>query len=205
MTGANRQWHTLEVPLRPGTGTPARCPWGHDLAVAGVRQGWSQDYRSPEWTCEACHALSAGSGVWAMIDPGPARQVTEDHVDEYGLRLVLLRPPTAAGIGAIQLRMGHTTFGEIRFSLCGPDRRAVLVSVEVEEKHRRRGAGRILVAAARARATRYHWTMLPLGEDPVAVAFWATVGALGPHNPHPCTHQIDAQVVPAESRWTQWW
>ena len=36
---------------------------------------------------------------WAVIDPGPARQVTEDHVDEYGLRLVLLRPPAAAGIG----------------------------------------------------------------------------------------------------------
>ncbi|WP_037305701.1 GNAT family N-acetyltransferase [Amycolatopsis orientalis] len=141
-----------------------------------------------------------------MIDPRSSRQVTEDQVDEYGLRLVLLRPPTAAGIGAIQLRLGHTAFGEIRFSLCGHDRRAILVSVGVEEKHRRRGAGRVLVAAARARATRYHWTMLPLGEDPVTVAFWATVGAVGPQSPHPCTHQIEQGVVPAESRWTKkWW
>ncbi|UUV29989.1 hypothetical protein NQK81_35295 [Amycolatopsis roodepoortensis] len=44
-----------------------------------------------------------------------------------------------------------------------------------------------------------------IGRDLVAVAFWARVGAVGPVSPHPCTHQVDATVVPAESRWTKWW
>ncbi|MGY6658696.1 hypothetical protein ACXIZN_41710 [Amycolatopsis sp. TRM77291] len=205
MTGANRHWRTLEIPIRPGAGAPARCPWGHDFAIAGVRQSWSQDYRAPEWLCEACYALPGRAGTWAMIDPAPARHVTEDQADEYGLRLVLLRPATAAGIGAIQLRLGHTVFGEIRFSLCGIDRRAVLIHVEVEEKHRRRGAGRVLVAAAAARAPRYDWTTLPIGHDPITVAFWARVGAIGPPSPYPCTHQTEQGVVPGESRWTKWW
>lgn len=60
-------------------------------------------------------------GVWASIDPAPSRQITEVQVDEYGLRLVLLPPSTAAGIGAVQLRMGKTIFGEVRFSLCAID------------------------------------------------------------------------------------
>ncbi|WP_143104795.1 GNAT family N-acetyltransferase [Amycolatopsis regifaucium] len=81
-------------------------------------------------------------------------------------------------IGFVQLRLGHTIFGEVGFSLCGTDRRALLVHVEVEEKHRRRGAGRVLVAAAVVRAPRCEWTMFPIGEDPVAVAFWASVGAV---------------------------
>ncbi|MEU3770795.1 GNAT family N-acetyltransferase [Amycolatopsis keratiniphila] len=173
--------------------------------MAGVRQGWSQDYRAPEWLCEACYALPGRDGVWALIDPAPSQQATEDQVYEYGLRLVLLRPTTAAGIGAVQLRLGHTIFGEVNFSLCGTDRRAIIVHVEVEEKHRRRGAGSVLVAAAVARADRYDWSMLPIGQDPVAVAFWASIGAVGPTSPYPCTHQVDANVVPAESRWTKWW
>ncbi|AGM07085.1 hypothetical protein [Amycolatopsis keratiniphila] len=173
--------------------------------MARVRQGWSQDYRAPEWLCEACYALPGRDGVWALIDPALSRQITEDHVDEYGLRLVLLPPLTGAGIGAVQLRMGHTIFGEIRFSLCGIDRRAILVNVEVEEKHRRRGAGSVLVAAAVARAARFEWTMLPIGQDPVAVAFWARIGAVGPTSPYPCSHQVEQKVVPAQFQWTQWW
>ncbi|SDU53381.1 Acetyltransferase (GNAT) family protein [Amycolatopsis keratiniphila] len=205
MTGANREWRTLEVPIRPGSGAPKRCPWGHELAVGGVRQGWSQDYRAPEWLCEACHALTGVGGVWAMIDTAVERQVMESGVDEYGLRLVVLPPPVSAGIGAIQLRLGHTVFGEVSLSLCPVDRRAILCHVEVEEKHRRRGAGRVLVHAAMQRAAKFQWSMLPIGRDPVAVAFWARVGAVGPASPHPCTHQVDAKVVPAESRWTKWW
>ncbi|UMP00033.1 hypothetical protein [Amycolatopsis sp. EV170708-02-1] len=106
-----------------------------------------------------------------MIDPAAAPDVTEEQADEYGLRLVLMRPVTAAGIGAIQLHLRRTIFGEIRFSLCGIDRRAILVHIEVEKKHRRRGAGRVLVAAAAARAPRYDWTTLPIGQDPMTVAF----------------------------------
>jgi len=81
---------TLEVPIRPGAGRPTHCPWGHDLAVGGVRQSWSQDYRALEWVCEACYALPGRTGVWAVIDPAVERQVPEESVDEYGLRLVVV-------------------------------------------------------------------------------------------------------------------
>ncbi|WP_228694913.1 GNAT family N-acetyltransferase [Amycolatopsis japonica] len=91
------------------------------------------------------------------------------------------------------------------YPLCPVDRRAILVHVEVEEKHRRRGAGRVLVNAAVKRGAEFGWSMLPIGRDPVVVAFWARVGAVGPASPHPCTHQGEAKVVPAESRWTKWW
>ncbi|ANN21085.1 hypothetical protein SD37_39555 [Amycolatopsis orientalis] len=205
MTGADHGWRTLEIPIRPGAGTPTHCPWGHNLAVGGVRQSWSQDYRASEWLCEACHALPSRGGLWARIDPRPARHVTEDQVDEYGLRLVLLRPLTPAGIGSIQLRLGHTTFGEVQLSLCSIDRRAILVHVDIEEKHRRRGAGSVLVAAAAARGPRYQWTTLPIDRDPTSIAFWARTGAPGPAAPHPCTHQLEAKVVPADARWAKWW
>ncbi|WP_410663463.1 hypothetical protein [Amycolatopsis sp. lyj-84] len=205
MTGANRHWRSLEVPIRPGTGTPTLCPWGHDLAVAGVRQSWSQDYLTPEWLCEACNALPGRGGVWALVDPSPSRHVSEDQVDEYGLHLVLRRPPTPAGIGSIQLRLGCTTFGEVQLSLCSIDRRAILVHVDIEEKHRRRGAGSVLVAAAAARGSRYEWTTLPIDRDPTSVAFWARTGAPGPAAPRPCTHQLEAKVVPAAARWSKWW
>ncbi|MFI9452578.1 GNAT family N-acetyltransferase [Amycolatopsis sp. NPDC052450] len=205
MTGANREWRTLEVPIRPGSEAPKRCPWGHDLAVGGVRQSWSQDYQAPEWLCEACHALTGDGGIWAVIDTAVERQVIETDVDEYGLRLVVLPPPVSAGIGVIQLRLGHTVFGEVHLSLCPVDRRAILCHVEVEEKHRRRGAGRVLVNAALKRGTKFSWTMLPIKRDPVAVAFWARVGAVGTASLHPCTHQLKQGVVSAESRWTKWW
>ncbi|WP_143105059.1 hypothetical protein [Amycolatopsis regifaucium] len=140
-----------------------------------------------------------------MIDTAVERQVMETAVDEYGMRLVVVPPPVFAGIGVIQLRLGRTVFGEARLSLCPVDRRAIFVHVEVEEKHRRRGAGRVLVAAAAARGVGYGWTTLPIGRDPIAVAFCARIGALGPASPHPCSHQIEARVVPAGARWTKWW
>ncbi|MEU8416963.1 hypothetical protein AB0C24_29610 [Amycolatopsis japonica] len=87
---------------------------------------------------------------------------------------------------------------KLQLSLCAIDRRAILVHIEIEEKHRRRGAGSVLVAAAAARGPRYQWTTLPIDRDPTSIAFWARTGAPGPAAPHPCTHQLEAQVVPAE-------
>ncbi|HET6288799.1 MAG TPA: GNAT family N-acetyltransferase [Amycolatopsis sp.] len=134
-----------------------------------------------------------------MIDPAVERQVPEDSVDEYGLRLVVVPPPTPAGIGAVRLCLGHKILGEIRMSLCATDRRAVLVHLHIDEECRRRGAGRVLVAAAEARGIDFNWTMVPIERDPVSIAFWARLGTFGSASasPRPCSHQIEAGVIPA--------
>jgi GNAT superfamily N-acetyltransferase len=193
--GAQRRHRQLELPIRPGTTRPTSCPWGHELAVGGMRRSWSQDYAAPEYLCEACHALPDRGGRWAVIDPSISRQAPEDHVDDACLQLVVVPPLVPRGVGAILLRHGATVFGQVRLTLCELDRCAVLVGLAVELAHRRRGAGTVLVAAAKARGNGYRWSSTPIGTDPVAIAFWGRVGLLGEPRPAGCTHQIDVGAV----------
>ena len=203
--GAQRRPRDLELPIRPGTARPTFCPWGHALAVGGVRHSWHQDYAAPEYLCEACHALPDRGGRWAMIDPSITGQVRDDQVDETRLQLVIIPPAVRRGIGTILLRLGSTIFGQIQLTLCELDRCAVLLGLAVEPQHRRRGAGSVLVAAAKARGQGYRWSSNPIGTDPVAIAFWGRVGLVGESRPAACTHQIDAGAVPEQARWTPWW
>lgn len=62
--------------------------------------------------------------------------------------------------------------------------------MRVDEGYRRRGCGRLLVAAALSLAPpdRYDWSTTRVDDTPVARAFWAGVGwpgVLG--SPRPCT------------------
>jgi hypothetical protein len=202
--GARRR-RDLELPIRPGTARPTFCPWGHELAVGGARHSWCQDYGAPEYLCEACHALPDRGGRWATIDPSVTCQVREDQVDETRLQLVVIPPSVPRGTGTILLRHGSTIFGHVQLTLCELDRCAVLLGLEVEPQHRRRGAGRVLVAAAKARGDGYRWSSNPIGTDPVAIAFWGRVGLLGESPSAGCTHQIDAGALPEQARWTPWW
>lgn len=84
-------------------------------------------------------------------------------------------------------------------------RRAVLLDLHVEEKHRRRGAGTTLLAAAVARAPGYTWSTTPIGPDPIAVAFAAHVPLPGSAPAFACTHQVRAGAVGDRASWTRWW
>jgi GNAT superfamily N-acetyltransferase len=68
-------------------------------------------------------------------------------------------------------------------------RRAVLEQVRVDEPHRRRGFGRVLVAAALALAppNDYQWSTTTVDDHVVAHAFWAAVGWPGQFKPDYCT------------------
>jgi GNAT superfamily N-acetyltransferase len=155
-----------------------------------MRRSWCQDYGAPEYLCEACDALPERGGRWAVIDPLITRQVREDQVEDTRLQLVVVPPVVPRGVGAILLLHGATVFGQVRLTLCELDRCAVLVGLAVDLAHRRRGAGTVLVAAAKARGDGYRWSSNPIGTDPVAIAFWSRVGLLGDPQPAWCTHQI---------------
>lgn len=205
MSGGGAEWRprTLELPIRPGTTVPAQCPWGCRLVIGGMTRSWCQDYQSAEFLCLACRALNPEAGRWVQIDP--AVQVPEDRVDPTRLQLAVTPPAVRYGVGAIRLRLGSTIFGYVELTLCEVDRRAVLLGLEVEPAHRRRGAGRVLVAAAVARAAGYDWSTVPVGTDPVAVAFAARTRLPGPAPPYACSHQVAAGAVSERARWTRWW
>ncbi|MFE0023354.1 hypothetical protein [Amycolatopsis sp. NPDC059021] len=203
--GALGPGRELTVPVRPGTGTPSRCPWGCRLDVGGVRCGWSQDYGTPEYLCEACHALPEHRGRWAQFDTTVTNQVTDARADPAKLQIVVTPPAALAGPGTIELRWGTTIFGHITVALCPIDRCAIFLDLLTETRHRRRGVGRVLVAAARARGSGYRWTSLPRLTDAVATAFWARVGPLGPTPAHACGHHVAAGTVSERYRWTRWW
>ncbi|WP_329052977.1 hypothetical protein OG738_09690 [Amycolatopsis sp. NBC_01488] len=122
--------------------------------------------------------LPGRGGRRALLDVALTHQVPEDQVEENRLQLVVIPPPVRHGAGTIRLPLGSTIFGQVEITLCELDRRAVLLHLEVELKHRRR---------------------------PLAIAFWARVGVPGPAPAWACSHQIQAGAVPENARWTRWW
>jgi len=90
----------LDVPIFPDSRPGARCPWGHELALGGVRHSWNQDYGTAEYLCEACHGLPDRGGRWALLDVAPRHQVLEDQVEEESrLQLVVTRRRSATAPG----------------------------------------------------------------------------------------------------------
>lgn len=174
------------IPVRPGSGNdPTRCPWGHDLAIGGCIGSYSHFYYLSEYHCQACKA-SGRDGRWALIDP--TRQATPDTASNSGLTLVATPPPQRAGVGRIQIRLDRSVLGDIDLSLCPVEQRAVIEHVRVDEQYRRHGFGRVLVAAALARAPHYTWSTTAVTNEH-ARAFWAAVAppiAIG--EPHWCSH-----------------
>lgn len=202
--GAIRPGRALDIPLYPGTTAPPACPRGHELLPGRFQLGYTQDYARPEVLCEVCHALPSRAGRWALIDPAITAQVPESEVETAKLLLVVLPPSERAGVGTIQLRWGTTVYGQIQLSLCLVDRAALLVGVHVEQQHRRRGVGTVLVAAARARGHSYRWSANPPAtRDPITDAFWARLGA-PPSPARPCSHQ-QAAGINLQPRWPRWY
>uniref|UniRef100_UPI003F492746 hypothetical protein n=1 Tax=Amycolatopsis sp. CA-290885 TaxID=3239925 RepID=UPI003F492746 len=181
--------------LRPGTEVPARCPeGGHRLGVRGPNNGWSHLLNQHEYMCPICRDLGSTRWSWALVDP--AKQCTRATVPQFGLAIVQVPPARPAEAGHLQLVLANGSahpevLGTATLVLCSIDRRAVLQAVEVPEQRRRRGVGRVLVAAAAALGTGYAWSMRPVpARDLTARAFWARVGPAWDCPPQYCSHQL---------------
>lgn len=164
------------------------CLRGHDLTIGGSTSGWSHRYRLDTQSCSVCWALRDERASWCLADP--ARQYTVDNAPSGGLVLVRIPPDVRGGVGQLQLRMDSVPLADLDLAVCGPCRRAVLEHVRVDEPHRRRGYGRLLVSAALslAPADRYRWSTTKVATNPVARAFWAGIAWPGePDLPEYCT------------------
>lgn len=167
------------VPVRPWTSgqLPGRCLRGHDLSLAGVSRSWHTLYQAAEVRCELCLRLRDERASWCLIDP---RQQREEP-DSNGVVLVVRAPAVRGGVGRITVYMRRHSVGEVDIAACGPCRRACLEQIRVDERFRRLGIGRLLVAAALARlpAEHYSWSTTAVDDSLEARAFWAVVGFPG--------------------------
>lgn len=165
------------LPVRPvrGDRAPQACPRGHDLAVAGARSSYHHRYALPEVTCGVCRALHDPLASWCLVDP--ARQHTVDTAPRAGLALVRVPPATRGGVGQLRLWIDGVPLADLDLAVCGPCRRGVVEHVRTDAPHRRRGYGRVLVAAALTLAPppEYRWSTTRVTDDPVARAFWAGI------------------------------
>lgn len=176
-SGARGEFGAL-LPVRPQTATLVTCLRGHHLDLYGKLKPYSHRYRLRCTLCEVCRAeegcdpAARRVAEWAHLD------VTAQHTPATapGEGLVLVAHPPAAGTlaGRIGLCLDGTEVGCATASLCVPCRAASLDYVHVAAEYRRLGFGRVLVAAAIARAPSYRWTA-PLPEGPVAQSFRARI------------------------------
>lgn len=176
--------------IRPGTGRAERCPAGHLRELSGPTSSFNHAAGMLDYSCELCQRLGDPRWSWTVIDP--SHQVTAADKPS-GLTLVRIPPPRPASPGRIQLQLDDAILGVIDVALCRVEKRAVLERLAVQEKYRRRGAGRVLVAAALALGTGYDWSMVKLDNSLAARVFWARLGLVcGPAAPFYCSHMNDA-------------
>jgi GNAT superfamily N-acetyltransferase len=172
------------VPVRPARDEriPRTCPRGHTLSIAGARSRYHHRYALTGLTCGVCHSLHDPLASWCLVNP--ARQHAVDDAPQTGLVLVRLPPAVRGGPGQLRLWVDGIALADIDVLICGPCRRGVVEHVRTDLLHRRRGYGRVLVAAALSLAppASYRWSTTKVTDDPVAMAFWAGVnwpGELG--------------------------
>jgi GNAT superfamily N-acetyltransferase len=180
--------------LRPGAAWPARCPAGHLRDLAGPNSGFNHASQLREYSCGVCRELGDPRASWTAIDP--ALQHPADAVPR-GLALIRIPPRRPATAGRIELRLSGETFGRVEVTLCRIEKRAVLEQLLVAKQHRRRGVGRVLVAAALALGTGYDWSTVKPDSSLEARAFWARLGLVcGPAEPFYCSHMDEAAGRP---------
>lgn len=173
---------------------PPTCLRGHDLVIAGAGSGYHHRYNLTEITCRVCFSLRDPLASWCLVNP--AHQHPLATAPHTGLVLVRIPPTTRGGTGQLQLRIDGTPHADIDLTLCAPCKRGVVEHVRTDPSHRRRGYGRVLVAAALCLAppTTYRWSTTKISEDSIARAFWAGINwpsDLG--HPNYCTDMQRAQ------------
>lgn len=178
------------LPVRPAHDdrVPLDCLRGHRLAIAGARSSYHHRYALTEITCGVCQSLGDPLASWCLVDP--TRQHAVDAAPTTGLVLVRIPPTVRAGTGQLRLWIDGIARADIDVTVCAPCQRGVIEHVRTDEPHRRRGYGRVLVAAALALAppSRYHWSTTEVEDNPISRAFWAGIdwpGELG--EPAYCT------------------
>ncbi|MQA11735.1 MAG: hypothetical protein GEU98_24935 [Pseudonocardiaceae bacterium] len=190
---ARGEYGPVDTPVRPTTNPraeyPARCLRGHQMQVAGTQAGWSVLDHTETRTCRLCSCLRDPRATWSLVD------VTKQQLGDTGLhgghiRLEVFPPAVRGGVGRIQLRRYGRVVGDVDMAACGPCGRAVLEHIRVDEDCRRRGYGRVLLAATlvRAPASQFTWSTTKLADSVEVQAFWSVVefpGTLG--TPSYCT------------------
>jgi GNAT superfamily N-acetyltransferase len=145
-------------------------------------------------TCGVCRADDTPTSAWALIDP--TRQwIAGAGTPHNGMQLVVTPPVVRAGVGRIALHLEDRILGDVDLMLCPVDAVAVLENVRVDSDVRRRGYGRVLLAAARARGVGYEWSQTKITDSPAARAFWATVGTFGSTSPAYCSHMKESSGI----------
>jgi GNAT superfamily N-acetyltransferase len=142
-------------------------------------------------TCGVCRVDDTPTSAWALIDPTRQWLAGAGH-PHNGMQLVVTPPVVRAGVGRIALHFEDRIVGDVDLMLCPVDRRGVLENVRVDSDVRRRGYGRVLLAAARARGVGYEWSQTKINDSLEARAFWARVGMFGPTPPAYCSHMRES-------------
>jgi GNAT superfamily N-acetyltransferase len=157
------------------------------LAIASARSSYHHWYGLTEVTCGVCHSLGDPLASWCLVNP--ARQHAVNTAPRNGLMLVRIPPEARGGIGQVQLWIDGVALADIDLAICGPCKRGVVEHVRTDEPHRRRGYGRVLVAAALTLAPPavYRWSTTKVADNPVARAFWAGIRWPGDLEPVYCT------------------
>jgi len=169
---ASREYGGL-VPVLPISTPPEQCPRGHSSRIARVLLGYSHIYRAHTVTCRVCQELHHEPATWCLADP--AAQVREST--GRGLELVVTPPPMRGGVGQIALYVDQSRLADVDLMICAPCRQAALAQIRVDQEVRRRGYGRLLIAAAlvRAPADQYRWSTTTTVDTVEARAFWSRV------------------------------
>ncbi|QWF85825.1 GNAT family N-acetyltransferase [Amycolatopsis sp. CA-230715] len=182
--------------VRPVLGGESFCPAGHRLGGDDSTGPVDAVYRLPTTTCSACRAAGDDRATWATIDP--RRVHTTAEAPAAGLVLVRHPPPSGypAAPSSIALQLDGVTIGDIDIAVCDVDALGVVEHVRIDPGYRRRGLGRLLIAAAYTSAPTCDWSITAI--TPSAVDFWAAIHPLGAATPprYCVHHREDAEHVP---------
>jgi hypothetical protein len=176
-------------------GPHAQCLNGHRLDLAGVTQFFSHALNMHATQCNLCAELKLDRRAWFEVDHREVRGADQVPRFRLGVEFVLYPPRARAGVGEIQVHFERQPVGRIRLQMCGVDRRAVVVRVEVKPSHRRRRLATLLVTCALTRGADYDWSTVAVPDVPEVRSFVASVmtgRSLRLGEPSYCSHMAEA-------------
>jgi hypothetical protein len=183
------------IPIRPRPATPpTRCLRGHRLDLGGMTATYHHLYRLHGILCEICRIVehhdppARALAEWAYVDVSIRRSAT--CAPAYGLVLVAEPPARPPGTGHLHLRFDSATAATINLALCGSCRRGIVHSVHVENRYRRLGYGRTLIAAGLALQPAYTWSTESEPEAVASQAFWTTTSLRRSRLEDRCPHTV---------------
>jgi GNAT superfamily N-acetyltransferase len=169
------------IPIRPRPTTPpTRCLRGHRLDLGGMTITYHHLYRLHGILCEICRIVehhdppAPALAEWSYVDTSV--RYSAAAAPDFGLVLVVDPPSSPGGTGYVHFRLDGSVIATIDVVLCGSCRRGTVQSVRVEQRYRRLGYARTLVAAALTLQPRYTWVAKSDSGTVASKAFWTTTG-----------------------------